>query len=110
MGLHMAQLSPTTTPRAASDGTVVTTASDSPLAPPKSTAGDLFPAGAHKAHFKRRGHSIHARAFDAGGADSSFPPRAYRSPRRDCLYHPPLFRRRFIMCFCFQACDKLEQL
>ena len=51
----MAQFPPTTTPRAAGDGTIVTTASDSPLAQPESTAGDLFPASAHKAHFKRRG-------------------------------------------------------
>ena len=52
----MAQFPPTTTPRAAGDGTIVTTASDSPLAQPESTAGDLFPAGAHTAHFKRREH------------------------------------------------------
>ena len=43
----MAQFPPTTTPRAAGDGTIVTMASDSPFAQPESTAGDLFPVGGH---------------------------------------------------------------
>ena len=44
--LYMAQSPPSTTPRAAVDGTIVTTASDSPLEQPESTAGDHlhFPA------------------------------------------------------------------
>ena len=50
------QSPPTTTPRAAGDGTIVTTASDSPLEQPESTAGGLFPPRAHKAHFKQRRH------------------------------------------------------
>ena len=50
LALHMAQFPPTTTPRAAGDGTIVTMASDSPFAQPESTAGDLFPVGAHMAH------------------------------------------------------------
>ena len=52
----MAHSPPTTTPRAAGDGTIVTTASDSPLEQPESTAGGLFPPRAHKAHFKQRRH------------------------------------------------------
>ena len=43
----MAQFPPTTTPRAAGDGTIVTMASDPPFAQPESTAGDLFPVGGH---------------------------------------------------------------
>ena len=46
--LH-ADFTPTTMPRAAGDGTIVTTASDSLLAQPESTAGDFLPASACEA-------------------------------------------------------------